>query len=151
VSEETEFATAATEASGGQKNLEASLVNVENGSLNLIRVQDLMSDIFFDALVAQLRDETSDISIEKRTQYELHFFSLEKSRDDTVASDTMECGNYLCAVELRADNRSALNAYIEDAIQSDAFEAHAILYLPGSKIYSSGDSRRILFPPQSER
>jgi len=128
------------------KNLEAFLVDFENGSLNAARLQELGSDPMFDELVAQLRDEHSEISNENRRKYELIFYSQPKSRDGTVALDTMECGNHLCVAELRADNKAVLDAYIENAIQSDAFEARAFLYPPGSDIYSSGESRRILFP-----
>ena len=107
----------------------------------------LENDETFDRLIAQLRQDTSSIAAEKRTEYELRIYSQPLARSGAVSVDRFECGDRLCAVELRAFDPANLGEFVKTLVNSEDFESRAVVVVMAepTMVTPEGKVTRIVF------
>ena len=119
---------------------------VRDGSIDLVVILEITDDATFDDLVAELQRQQSPIGSERRTQFETLVYAHPSSLDGSVSLDVIECGSLICVADLRSGDVAKLERLIRDVTESDSFAGRVITELPGSQIYSDGESRRLVFP-----
>ena len=132
---------------GDEKSLESSLT--KDGVLNISHLLEMQSDDSFGELVAELRQDSSDVANERRSTYELLFYSQPLSKNGSVTLDTLECGSRLCVAELRALNADLMDEFIRGVTTADGFDGRTTTQLPGSPTYQGSNSRRLVFSHDS--
>ncbi len=123
---------------------------LSDGSLDVASLLQFVDDASFDSLVAELRRQGGDVGAARRSEFETLVYSHPSSLDGSVALDVVECGAALCVAELRSNSGEVLDALIRDVTESELFAARAFAELPGSEIYSAGESRRLVFPHDAD-
>lgn len=123
---------------------------VRDGSIDVMVIVEITDDATFDDLVAELRRQQSPIGSEQRTRFETLVYAHPRSLDGSVSLDVIECGSMICVADLRSADSEILDRLIRDVTESDAFAGRVITELPGSRIYSDGESRRLVFPHDAD-
>ncbi len=115
------------------------------GTLDMSGVMRLASGTGFDSLAAELRSEGGETGALRRAEFEAIAYAHPNILDGSVTLDMVECGASLCVAELRGADQAVLQNVTRDILVSDDFFVPAITELPGSEIYSDGESKRLLF------
>lgn len=123
---------------------------VVGGMMDGEHIGELRNDDTFQELVDQFREQSSEIGMEKRSAYEILFYSQPQALDGSVSVDLLECGSDLCAAELRANSQAVLDEFLKSTRNSDGFESRATIVLSGSSAYTDGQTRRFVFAHNPE-
>ena len=144
---ELEAGSRANDSQGSSEALsDAERSILIDGSIDVASLVEFVDDASFDDLVAELRRQGGDMGAARRSQFESLVYAHPSSLDGTVALDVVECGTALCVAELRSADGDVLDGLIRGITESEEFLSRVVAELPGSEIYSAGESRRLVFP-----
>ena len=100
--------TDVADGASGNQSLQRSLF--VDGTIDAMAATSFATDESFSELLAELQAHSSDISIEKQTEFQTQFFDHPLGQDGSVSLDVIECGSRLCAAELRSSSNAATSS-----------------------------------------